>query len=233
MNQYAFLAIGLAVGIAVGFGIGYAIMIGPVNSLQGQVSSLQSQAALLQAQNNNLSSLNLALNENITQLQDRHDALQSNYTALSGEHTVLTGQYSVLLANYTEVQEILNMEKETVLEDGLDIAFGSLTPFSLLNYTFEYPGFLQVNYSASQFGGIFECFLFSADLSDIEDFEKFFNMTEDTFEMSGAIYMYMGTGPLSRTMMMPVLPGNNTMVLVYVGDTVESTTITFDIKYIY
>jgi chaperonin cofactor prefoldin len=233
MNTYAFLAIGLVVGLAIGLGIGYTYMMGPVQTLEGRVSTLQSQTASLQAQNNDLTSQYQVLSSNLTDLQNLHDALEGNYSALSAEHTTLQTEYTGLQADYADIQDILNLNKEATLETDRAIAFGSLTPASLLNYTLPYPGFLELNISASQVGGIFECFVFNEDLSDSQDFEDFFNMTGDTFELSGSIYLYMGTGTLNKTLMLPVLPGNNTVVLVYVGDTVESTTITFDIKYVY
>ncbi len=233
MNTYAFLVIGLVAGLVIGLGIGYAYMMGPVQTLEGRVSTLQSQAASLQAQNNDLASQNQVLSSNLTDLQSLHDALEVNYSALSAEHITLQAEYTGLQADYAEIQDILNLNKEITLETDLAIAFGSLTPASLLNYTLAYPGFLELNISASQVGGIFECFVFNENLSESQDFEDFFNMTGDTFELSGAIYMYMGTGILDKALVLPVLPGNNTVFLVYVGDTVQSTTITFDIKYVY
>ncbi len=240
MNTYAFLAIGLVVGVIVGFGLGYAIMAGSINSLEGQVYALQTQTNALQAQNNNLSSVNQALIGNITVLQEQNEDMQDDYTQLANEYsglqdnyTGLSEEFGSLQANFSELQDIIGLNKQTMLETGHSIAFGSLTPVSMLNYTLPYPGLLQINASTGQFGGIFECFVINGDLSAIEDFESFFNLTEETFELSGSIYMYMGTGPFSRTLTLPVLPGNNTVVLVYVGDTIESTTMTFDIQYIY
>jgi hypothetical protein len=172
-----------------------------------------------------LTDRNQALSGNISDLRDSYDLLQANYSGLSVV-------YADLQVNYTELSDILNLQKEIMLEENRTIVFGSV-PVTQLSYNLSYPGYLQVNLSADQFGGIFECVIMNGSLVDVEDVQEMFNFTGGTFELSGTVYIYMGTGPFTRTLTMPVLPGNNTVLLIYAGDSVPSTTMALSIKYVY
>jgi prefoldin subunit 5 len=203
---------------------------------------------------------NAGLQAALSDKQASYDLLQANYTALNGQYgnlqlvhsnlnqsyAALNESYSQLLQNntslqislneiqaqYADLNDIVNMNKEIVLATNENIYMGSV-PVYQTSYNLSYPGFLQFNISAAQFGGVLECLVTNETLLSSQLQQGIFDPNNLNFELSGGMYLYMGTGPLNKTFTLPVMPGANNLIIVYGGESVTSTTLIVSIKYVY
>ena len=193
--------------------------------LQAALSNKQSSYDLLQANYTTLNDQYATLNESNCQLLQNNTLLQSSFN-------VLNSDYVDIQARYAELNDIVKMNKEIMLASNLSIFMGSM-PVYQTSYNFSYPGFLQFNISAAQFGGVLECLVTNESLLSSQWQQWIFNANNPNFELSGSIYMYMGTGQFNKTFTLPVMPGINNLILVYGGESVSSTNLIVSIKYVY
>lgn len=196
---------------------------------------------------------NADLQTALSNKQSSYDLLLANYTALNGQYTPLNESYYQLLQNntslqrsfnalnsdyvdvqtqYTNLSDIVNMNKETMLASNENIYIGSI-PVYQTSYNLSYPRFLQFNISAAQFGGVLECLVTNEPLLNSQLQQGIFNPNSLNFELSGSMYLYMGTGPFNKTFTLPVMPGTNNLILVYGGESVSTTNLIVSIEYVY
>jgi hypothetical protein len=184
-----------------------AVIGGTVLIYNGMNSKLQNDNSVLQAQQQSLQSNYTALQNSYNDLLNNYNVLVYQNGQLQTQYNALNSSFGALQAENDELSQIANLSKIVMLENSTIIQMNG-NGYATLQYNLNYSGFLTITST---------------------NFDGYFLVHNSNYDYQ--IMVPSSGPPVSGTLTVPVLPGNN-VVEIHNSDPVIIAVV-LDITYVY